>query len=123
LANNGQSVLVSAKGLTQGVPASFQRSLRLDNPDRPIWVDSYVEEANGLKEQDMYVTITAKEYREKYSDIQIIPSMCVQTVKKDEVGAPLSAKSRIVALRNHEDRVWEKSESLLLFYVTRVLVL
>jgi hypothetical protein len=102
---------VSAKDLTQSVPASFQRSLQLGNPDRPIWVDSYIEEANGLKEQYTYVTITAKEYREKYSDIQIIPSMCVQTVKKDEVGAPVCAKSRIVALGNHEDRVWEKNEN------------
>jgi hypothetical protein len=36
--------------------------------------------------------------------------MCVQTIKKDEVGAPDRAKSRIVALGNLEDRIWQKSE-------------
>jgi hypothetical protein len=65
---------------------------------------------NGLKEQDTYVTISDKEYREKYSGLQILPSMCVQTIKKDELGVPVRAKSRIVAHGNFEDRVWEKSE-------------
>jgi hypothetical protein len=101
---------VSAKGLAQGTPASFQRSLRPDNPDRKIWVDSYLEEAGGLKEQNTYYTISSKEYREKHQHIQVIPSMCVQTVKKDKNGAPDRAKSRIVALGNFEERVWEKSD-------------
>jgi hypothetical protein len=54
--------------------------------------------------------ITADEYRAKYSNYQILPTMCVQTVKTDEEGLPVRAKSRIVALGNHEDRIWEKSE-------------
>jgi len=36
--------------------------------------------------------------------------MCVLTIKKDENLLPLRAKSRIVVLGNHEDRVWSKSE-------------
>jgi hypothetical protein len=36
--------------------------------------------------------------------------MNVQTIKKDERGNPDRAKSRIVALGNYEDRIWEKSE-------------
>jgi hypothetical protein len=41
----------------------------------------------GLREQDTYVIILAKEYEQRYSDIQIIPTMNVQTLKKDKVGA------------------------------------
>jgi hypothetical protein len=36
--------------------------------------------------------------------------MCVLNIKKDEMLNPLCAKSRIVVLGNHEDRVWTKSE-------------
>ena len=36
--------------------------------------------------------------------------MCVLTIKKDENLLPLRAKSRIVVLGNHEDRVWSKTE-------------
>jgi hypothetical protein len=84
--------------------------MRKEYPDRSIWVESYYEEANGLKEMDTYVIITAKEYTTKYPEIQIISSMCVQTVKPDKNGDPDRAKTRIVALGNQEDRVWEKSE-------------
>jgi hypothetical protein len=101
---------VSAKGLTLGVPASFQRSLRTDSPDRRIWLESYLEEAEGLKEQDTYYTISNKQYKDNYKHIQVIPSMCVQTVKNDEDGAADRAKSRIVALGNFEERIWNKSD-------------
>jgi hypothetical protein len=101
---------VSAKGLQQGSPASFQRSMRKDNPDRRIWIESYLEEAEGLKEQKTYSVLSSKEYSAKFGHVQVIPSMCVQTVKPDENGDPVRAKSRIVALGNHEERVWSKSE-------------
>jgi hypothetical protein len=38
------------------------------------------------------------------------PTMHVQAVKKDEDGQPRQVKSRIVALGNFEDRIWEKIE-------------
>jgi hypothetical protein len=69
-----------------------------------------LEEVGGLQEQDTYVTISHKEYAAKYSDIQILPSMCVQTIKKDGNNDPVRAKSRVVAIRNFEKRIWEKSE-------------
>jgi glycosyltransferase involved in cell wall biosynthesis len=74
-------------------------------------MQSYIEEVMGLKSQDTYVVISAKYYAKNHSDIQIIPTMNVQTIKKDEVGDPDRVKkSRIVALGNFEDRVWSKSE-------------
>jgi hypothetical protein len=84
---------VSAKGLKQGAPASFQRSMRKENPDRRIWIDLYLEEAGGLKEQDTYSVLTGQQYTKDYSNIQVIPLMCVQTVKPDENGDPICAKS------------------------------
>ncbi len=39
-----------------------------------------------------------------------IPTMCILSIKKDEMLNPLRAKSRIVVLGNHEDRVWSKPE-------------
>jgi hypothetical protein len=56
-------------------------------PDRRLWMESYIEEAMGFKEQDTYVVLSAKQYAKDYSDIQIIPTMNVQTLKKDENGA------------------------------------
>jgi hypothetical protein len=101
---------VSAKGITQGIPQSFCKSMETGYPDRRLWMESYVEEAMGLKEQDTYVVISSKDYEKNHSHIQVIPTMNVQTIKKDEVGDPYRAKSRIVALGNFEDRVWEKSK-------------
>jgi hypothetical protein len=100
---------VSAKDITMGVPHSFRKSMEHGYPDRRLWVESYIEEAMGLKEQDTYVVINAKQYEKEYLDIQIIPTMNVQTLKKDENGALDRVKSRIIALGNFEDRIWEKS--------------
>jgi hypothetical protein len=36
--------------------------------------------------------------------------MCVLTIKKDEMFNPPCAKSWIIALGNHEDCIWTKSE-------------
>jgi hypothetical protein len=84
--------------------------MEMGYPDRRLWTESYVEEAMGLKSQDTYVVIGAKDYENNHSNIQIIPTMNVQTIKKDKVAPPDRVKSRIVALGNFEDRVWEKSE-------------
>jgi hypothetical protein len=60
---------VSAKGIVNGVPPSFKKSMESGYPDRRLWMESYVEEAMGLKEQDTYVstpktmTRTTKTYR------------------------------------------------------------
>jgi hypothetical protein len=101
---------VSAKGITHGIPPSFRKSMEMGYPDRRLWIKSYVEEVMGLKSQDTYVVISAKDYKKNHSDIQIIATMNIQTIKKDEVGDPDRVKSRMVALGNFEDRVWSKSE-------------
>jgi hypothetical protein len=101
---------VSAAGITGGIPRLLCKSMEHGHEDRSIWLESYLEEAGDLKEQDTYVTISAKEYASKYSDVQIIPSMSVQIIKQDENRNPVQAKTRIVALRNYEETIWTKSE-------------
>ena len=39
-----------------------------------------------------------------------IPIMCILTIKRDENLLPLHAKSCIVVLGNHEERVWSKPQ-------------
>jgi hypothetical protein len=93
-----------------GVPPSFRKSTESGYPDQRLWMELYVEEAMGLKEQDTCVVINTKDYDKNYQDINIIPTMHVQTIKKDDRGDLDRAKSCIVALGNFEDRIWEKSE-------------
>jgi hypothetical protein len=68
---------VSAKGIMNRVPQSFKKSMESGYPDRRLWMESYVEEAMGLKEQDTYVVINSKDYDKNYQNVQIIPTMNV----------------------------------------------
>jgi hypothetical protein len=103
---------VSATTLTNPCPPSLRKALDPTNIDRDIWLASYHEEKDSLKAVDTYEVITLEQYRELRSQgaPQAIPSMCVLVVKLDEHGNPDRAKSRIVVLGNHEDRVWAKHE-------------
>ena len=101
---------VHAGGLRRGVPGSFRLSMRKDYVDNGIWSDSYTEEYVSLRDKQTFSSLTWDEYNSKYGHIKIIPSMCVQTVKNDEVGIPLRAKSRVVALGNFEDTIWEPGD-------------
>ena len=77
-----------------------------------MWLDSYSEEKGGLKEHDVYTPISKKHYlslRRQNIIPKAIPSMCVLVVKPDKDGNPQRAKSRIVVLGNHEDRMYSKS--------------
>jgi hypothetical protein len=41
---------------------------------------------------------------------QAIPTMCVLTIKPDKMMNPHCAKSCIIILGNHEERIWSKSD-------------
>jgi hypothetical protein len=104
---------VSAKNLFNPCPPSLVKALHPNNPDRQVWLDSYNEEKEGLRECDVYEPISKKQYLALLRSGKIpkaIPSMCVMVVKTDRDGKPNRAKSRIVVLGNHEDRYWEKSK-------------
>lgn len=104
---------VSARDLKSACPKSLKEALAEDAVDRDIWLASYHEEKNSLLDNETFVRLSLQQYRElrlKKNAPRAIPSMCVQTIKKDENGAPDRAKSRIVVLGNLEDRLWEKSD-------------
>jgi hypothetical protein len=67
--------------------------MKKDNPGCRIWIESYLEEAEGLKEQKTYSVLSSKEYTKTYGNIQVIPSICVQMVKPNDNRDPIQAKS------------------------------
>jgi hypothetical protein len=104
--------IVSAVNLHRDCPSSLMQALADSNPDREVWLQSYYEEKDSIESLGTYQKLSLGEYRalrEKGAP-RAIPTMCVLTIKKDENLLPVRAKSRIVVLGNHEDRVWSKSD-------------
>ena len=112
LPTNATARHVSATSLKRECPRSLLSGLHPTHPDRKTWLASFREEKSGIQSQDTYDKLTLAEYRSLRAKgaPRAIPTMCVLTIKKDEMLNPLRAKSRIVALGNHEDRVWSKPE-------------
>ena len=103
---------VSAVNLHRDCPPTLLKALADSHPDRDVWLQSYFEEKWGIESMGTFRKITLGEYgalREKGAP-RAIPTMCVLTIKKDDNLRPLRVKSCIVALGNHEDRVWSKSD-------------
>jgi hypothetical protein len=101
---------VSAHNLLRKCPRSLLSALDIKHPDRDMWFESFWEEKDGFKSLNTYNKILLAEYRalcEKGAPCAI-PTMCVLTIKKDEMMNPLHAKLHIVILGSHEDRVWTK---------------
>jgi hypothetical protein len=103
---------VSARNLLCECPHSLLTALDLKHPDRDVWLASIQEEKDSIKTLRTYIKIMLSEYRALHEKgaPQAIPTMCILTIKKDEMMHPIHAKSRIVVLENHEDRVWTKPE-------------
>lgn len=67
---------VSAKNLVNTTaPGSLRIALIETNPDRPIWLASYIEEIQGLLRMETFDVITAEQYREliKQYRVKAIP--------------------------------------------------
>ena len=104
--------IVSAVDLHNDCPSSLLQALADDHPDREVWLNSFYEEKDSIESMNTYRKITLGKYRalrEKGAP-RAIPTMYVLTIKRDENLLPVRAKTRIVVLGNHEDRVWSKSE-------------
>ena len=105
---------VSAVNLHCDCPPLLLKALADTHPDREVWLASFFKEKRGIKQLDMYKykKISLGKYRslrEKGAP-QAIPTMCVLTIKNYKQLRPLRAKSWIVVLGNHEDRIWAKCE-------------
>jgi hypothetical protein len=115
---NPVACFVSAINLHLDCPPTLLKALANTHPDREIWLQSYQEEKHGLQSLNTYKKITLGNYwakREKGAPCAI-PTMCILTIKRDENLLPHSAKSRIVLLSNHKDRVWSKSDKFAPIY-------
>ncbi len=103
---------VSATHLKRECPQSLLTALHHSHPDHDTWLASFREEKSGIKSQNTYIKISLANYRALRAQgaPRAIPTMCMLSIKKDEMFNPLRAKSCIVVLGNNEDRVWFKPE-------------
>ena len=106
---------VSAANLVQPMaPTNLVKGLAPHHPDSKVWKGAYEEEYDGLSGLDTFAEINEEEYqkllKEHGEKCKAIPTMNIFTVKKDKLGKPVRAKSRIVVLGNLERRVWEKAD-------------
>ena len=106
---------VSAVNLKRNFsPPNLKTAFAASNADRRIWRDSYDEEYDGLKGLNVFDEITTEEYNQYLKihgdDAKAIPTMNLFTVKPDMDGNPNRAKSRIVALGNLEQRLWNRED-------------
>ena len=103
---------VSAASLLRDCPRSLLTALAPTHPDRDTWLRSFNEEKDGIRSEDTYDVINLAQYRalRARGAPPAIPTMCLLTVKPDELLRPHRAKARIVVLGNHEDRLWTKSD-------------
>jgi hypothetical protein len=74
--------------------------------DKATWSKSYIKEHSRLMDHETYDTITESIWYLKYPNIPVLSSMVVQTVKRNEFGNPVHAKSRSMVLGNYEDTPW-----------------
>jgi hypothetical protein len=108
------STHVSATSLQAPCPTTLRHALDPTSIDRDIWLASYTEEFNSLLAENVMETISHSEYlalRDKCG--HALPTMCVLCVKKDSMGRPSRAKSRIVVLGNLDRPPGQRATALL----------
>ena len=104
--------IVSATPLKSKIaPRGLREALKMGHADRLIWLASYKEEVDGLKEQNTFDVIDEQQLK-KYIAMgcEVVPSMTVFVIKPDEKGDPYRAKARTVVLGNLERRSWSPGE-------------
>jgi hypothetical protein len=84
----------------------------ITHPNCNTWIASFRKEKSVIQSLNTYIKIGLAKYRALLAKgaPHAIPTMCVLSIKKDKMLDPLQAKSCIVVLGNHEDRVWTKPE-------------
>ena len=102
---------VSATTLVNPCPPTLSKALSPDNADAPIWLESYKEEYNDLKNMEVYEEITPEQYKNiQHKSGKPLPSMCVLTIKYKD-GYPDRVKSRIVVLGNQQSTTFIPSDT------------
>ncbi len=104
------ALFVSAADLVQECPCSLLTALSDLHIDCDVWLCSFREEKSGIESMDTYNKINLAQYRALWEKgaPRGISTMCVLTIKPDEMLNPHRAKSRIIVLGNQEDHLWSK---------------
>jgi hypothetical protein len=110
--NPASASFVCAVNLKCECPRLLLTGLHPTHPNRDTWMASFCKEKSGIQSQNTYIKINLAKYRFLCAKgaPRSIPTMCILSIKKDEMLNPLRAKSCIVVLGSHRDRVWTKSE-------------
>ncbi len=93
-------------------PHSLLMALSDLHPDRDVWLHSFCKEKSGTELMDTYDKIDFAQQKALWEKgaPHAISTMCVLTIKPDEMLNPHHTKSRIVILGNFEDCQWAKSD-------------
>jgi hypothetical protein len=86
---------ISAVNLHHDYLPLLLKALANTHPNREIWLGSFFKEKHGIQQLDTYKKIKLGEYWAlcKKGAPQAIPTMCVLTIKKNEILCPLCVKS------------------------------
>ena len=102
---------VSASNLDCLNPPTLKKHHKLTNNDQMIWDAAYMQEFKGLEDIETWEYISEKEYQDmKHILGNLLPTMAITTIKKDENGTPIRAKYRIVVLGNLDPHEWSKTD-------------
>jgi len=106
--NLGRAYHVLATTRKGPCPGFFWKALRdKRHPDYGVWHASHKEECDNMRGMTTYAIISDEEV--KHLKVKPIPTMNILTVKIDEQGRPVRAKSRTVVLGNEETH-WSKQD-------------
>ncbi len=109
---------VSAVNLHLKCLPSLLKGLADSHPDQEIWLNSFYEEKQGIERLGTFSKTTLGEHRAlcKKGAPKAIPTMCILSIKHDKNLLSLCAKSCIVILGNHKDRIWSSATGMLLCF-------
>jgi hypothetical protein len=102
----------NAVNLKHECPRLLLTGLHVTHPNHDTWLASFCEEKSGIQSLNTYIKIGLVEYRALCAKgaPRAIPTMCILSIKKDEMLNQLRAKSPINVLSNQEDHIWTKPE-------------
>ena len=111
----GRTNHASATGLNRNfAPPNLGSASSPTNPDKETWLAAHNEEHDGLDNSNVFTETSTEEcnqcLKRHGDDAKAIPTMNLFTIRSDEKGNPIRAKSQIAALGNLEQCVWSRED-------------
>ncbi len=110
---------VSVRNLLCKCPCSLLTAFDTNHPNRNVWLQHFWEEKNGIEFLNTYNKILLAEYRalcEKGAP-RAIPTMCVLTIKKDEMMNPSTQNIVSLSLEITRTESGQNLNNTLRFYL------